>query len=128
MTHKRPTLMFVDDSTTILRTAKSFATPNYNVITAEDGFVAMAEIINHKPDILFVDVLMPKLNGYETCLAIKSNPEFEDLKIVILSSKNSPFDIAKGKLMGCSDYLSKPFNKDELLATVNRLLSKNESE
>jgi twitching motility two-component system response regulator PilG len=115
--------MVVDDSRMILRTAKRFLeVAGYEVVTAEDGFRALAEIVRVRPDVLFLDVMMPRLNGYDACLAIKSSPEFVDLPVVMLSSKDSPFDKAKGALMGCSDYLTKPFASETLLDAVRRHL------
>lgn len=114
--------MIVDDSKMILRVALKFLEPDYEVVVAMDGFKALAEIVGAKPDLIFLDVMMPRLNGYEACLAIKSNPEFSDLPVVMLSSKDSPFDKARGALMGCSDYLTKPFSREELRAAVVRHL------
>lgn len=122
MSNEKPTVMIVDDSKTILRTASSFLAGTYNVEVSEDGFMALADIIRVKPDILFLDVMMPRLDGYTTCLAIKSNPDFEDLPVVILSSKDSPFDKARGTMMGCNDYLTKPFSKEALLESVRKNL------
>lgn len=119
---KKPVIMIVDDSSTILRIAANFLKPTYEVVTAADGFVALAEIVNAKPDLLFLDVMMPRVNGYDACLAIKSSPEFADLPVVMLSSKDTPFDKARGALMGCSDYLTKPFAKEALLEAVRRYL------
>ena len=116
--------MIVDDSKTILRTAKSFLEPIFNVIVVEDGFLALAEIVQNPPDVLFLDIMMPRLDGYSTCLAIKSNPDFRDLPIVMLSSKDSPFDKARGAMMGCNDYLTKPFARESLLDSVRRYLPK----
>lgn len=123
---KKPVIMIVDDSNTILRVATSFLEPTYKVVTAVDGFAALAEIVNAKPDLLFLDVMMPRVNGYDACLAIKSSPEFTDLPVVMLSSKDTPFDKARGALMGCSDYLTKPFAKDALLEAVRRHLPQTE--
>lgn len=117
---KKPVIMIVDDSKMILRVARNFLEPDYDVVVAMDGFKALAEIVGAQPDVLFLDVMMPRLNGYETCLAIKSSPEFADLPVVMLSSKDSPFDKAKGALMGCSDYLTKPFSREELREAVLR--------
>lgn len=116
--------MIVDDSKMILRVARSFLEPDYEVIVAIDGFKAIAEIAgaNPKPQLLFLDVMMPVMNGYDTCLAITSSPEFADLPVVMLSSKDSPFDKAKGALMGCTDYLTKPFSGEELRAAILRNL------
>ena len=124
MSTEKPTIMIVDDSKTILRTAKSFLEDAYNVVVVEDGFLALAEIVQAQPDVLFLDVMMPRLDGYSTCLAIKTNPDFADLPIVMLSSKDSPFDKARGAMMGCNDYLTKPFSKQSLLDSVRRYVSR----
>lgn len=126
--HKKPVIMIVDDSKMILRVARNFLEPDYDVVVAMDGFKALAEIVGAQPDILFLDVMMPRLNGYETCLAIKSSPEFADLPVVMLSSKDSPFDKAKGALMGCSDYLTKPFSREELREAVMKHIPQNNSD
>jgi len=114
--------MFVDDSKVILRAAKQFLSPYYNVIGLEDGYLAIAAIVQEQPDLLFLDIMMPRLNGYDTCLAIKTNPQFQDLPIIMLSSKDSPFDKARGMMMGCNDYLTKPFSAETLLESVRRYL------
>ena len=119
---KKPTIMIVDDSKTFLRIARSFLEPAYEVAVAEDGYMALAEIVRARPDLLFLDIMMPRLDGYNTCLAIKSNPEFQDLPVVMLSSKDGPFDKVRGQLMGCNDYLTKPFSRDSLLESVRRHL------
>lgn len=119
---EQKTIMIVDDSKTILRVANSFLESMYNVVVVEDGFLALAEIVQAQPDLLFLDVMMPRLDGYNTCLAIKSNPDFANLPIVMLSSKDSPFDKARGAMMGCDDYLTKPFSRDALLDAVRRHL------
>ena len=120
--NNKPTVMIVDDSKTILRTATQFLEPLYNVVVVEDGFLALAEIISAQPDVLFLDVMMPRLDGYSACLAIKSNPDFQNLPVVMLSSKDSPFDKARGVMMGCDDYLTKPFAKEALLDSVRKHL------
>lgn len=120
--NKKATIMIVDDSKTILQTARQFLEPDYRVIGVEDGFMALAEIVEAQPDILFLDIMMPRLDGYSACLAIKSNPDFKDLPIVMLSSKDSPFDKARGAMMGCNDYLTKPFSKESFLASIARHL------
>lgn len=118
----KPTIMFVDDSKVILRAANQFLSPYYNVVGFEDGFLALAAIVQEQPDLVFLDIMMPRLNGYDTCLAIKSNPMFSELPIIMLSSKDSPFDKARGMMMGCNDYLTKPFSDVTLLESVRRYL------
>jgi twitching motility two-component system response regulator PilG len=120
MSNAKPLVMIVDDSKTILRTAKSFLEPAYEVAVVENGFLALAELAKRVPDVLLMDVMMPLLDGYTATLAIRNNPDFQDLPIVMLSSKDSPFDKARGALIGCSDYLTKPFAKDALLEAVRK--------
>ena len=120
---KKLTIMIVDDSKTILRTGTLFLSPDFNVVPIEDGYFALAAIEEERPDLLFLDVMMPRLDGYKVCQALKSNPDFVGLPIVILSSKDSPFDRARGLAMGCDDYLTKPFTKEQILSTVRKHLS-----
>ena len=122
MNQKKPTIMIVDDSKTILRSAKSFLEPMYDVVVVEDGFLALAEIVSTQPDLVFMDIMMPRLDGYNACLAIKSSPDYKDLPIVMLSSKDSPFDKARGAMLGSNDYLTKPFAKESLLEAVRKHL------
>jgi twitching motility two-component system response regulator PilG len=122
MSGTQPTIMIVDDSKTILRTAKMFLEPAYKVVPVDDGYKALAAVEETRPDLLFLDVMMPRLDGYKACMAIKNNPEYENMPIVILSSKDSPFDRARGMMMGCDDYLTKPFTKEQLLDSVRKHL------
>lgn len=115
-------IMVVDDSSTILNTAKRFLTPTYEVIAVDDGFKCLAAVFAAKPDLLLLDIMMPRLDGYKALQLIRSNPEFEKLPIVILSGKDGPFDKARGSLMGCDDYLVKPFERQALLDVVTRHL------
>lgn len=117
------TIMVVDDSKTILRTAKMFLEPHYRVVPVDNGYSALAAVIEVKPDLLFLDVMMPRLDGYKVCMAIKNNPSFAHMPIVILSSKDSPFDKARGLNMGCDDYLLKPFTRESLLESVAQYLN-----
>lgn len=119
---KMPRIMVVDDSTTILNTAKKFLKDTCEVITVDDGFKCLAAVQEARPDLLFLDIMMPRLNGYLALQLIRSNPDFENLPIVILSGKDSLFDKARGSLMGCDDYLVKPFSSQELLDMVRRHL------
>ena len=119
---KIPTIMVVDDSKTILRTAKMFLDESFRVVPVDNGYSALAAVIEVKPDLLFLDVMMPRLDGYRVCMAIKNNPAFSQMPIVFLSSKDSPFDRARGLSMGCDDYLVKPFTRETLLASVHRYL------
>lgn len=118
----KPVVMVVDDSRSILETAQNFLGDSYDVIQVKNGFSALAAVQDRTPDLIFLDVVMPELDGYSTCLAIKDNPRFSDLPIIILSSKDSPFDKAHGEQMGCDDYLTKPFSKEELRAKVRQHL------
>ena len=119
----KTTIMIVDDSKTIIKTAELFLKQmGYNVVPIEDGFYALAAVQDFKPDLLFLDVMMPRLDGYNTCMAIKSNPDFQNLPIVMLTSKDGAIDKAKGAMMGCNDYLTKPFSKEAFLECVKKNL------
>lgn len=114
-------VMLVDDSKTIRNTAQSLLKDSgCNVITAEDGFDALALIVQEQPDIVFIDVMMPRLDGYETCSMIRSNSAYGDLPIVMLSSKSSFCDKARGDVVGANAYLTKPFARDELVDAIHR--------
>jgi twitching motility two-component system response regulator PilG len=118
-------IMVIDDSKTIRRTAETLLKKTgCEVITAEDGFEALAKIIEQKPDLIFVDIMMPRLDGYQTCSLIKNNPLFKATPVIMLSSKDGLFDRAKGRIVGSEQYLTKPFTKDELLATVRQFVGK----
>ena len=113
--------MIIDDSLTIRRTAEALLSrEGYTVITAEDGFEALAKIIDHRPDIIFLDVMMPRLDGYQTCSIIKNNRLFQETPIVMLSSKDSIFDKARGRLAGSEQFVTKPFTKEDLLQAIQR--------
>ena len=116
------TIMVVDDSKTILRTAKMFLEPAHRVIPVDNGYSALAAVIEVKPDLIFLDVMMPRLYGYRVCMSIKNNPAFANTPIVFLSSKDSPFDRARGLNMGCDDYLIKPFTRESLTESVEKYL------
>jgi twitching motility two-component system response regulator PilG len=112
-------VMVIDDSQTIRRTAETLlAREGYQVITAQDGFEALAKIADHAPDIIFVDIMMPRLDGYQACALIKGNPRFSKTPVIMLSSKDGLFDRARGRMVGSDEYLTKPFTKDELLGAV----------
>ncbi len=120
-------VMVVDDSNTIRRTADVLMKKTgCTVITAQDGFDALSMIVSARPNIIFIDVMMPRLNGYETCSIIRSNPDFDSIALVLLSSKSSFCDKARGAVVGANSYLTKPFSKDELLDTISKLTSKAE--
>ena len=111
--------MVIDDSQTIRRTAETLLTrAGYTVITASDGFEALAKIADHAPDIIFIDIMMPRLDGYQACALIKGNPRFAKTPVIMLSSKDGLFDRARGRIVGSDEYLTKPFTKDEILGAV----------
>lgn len=112
-------ILVIDDSKTIRRTAETLlAKEGCEVFTAVDGFDALSKIADHHPDIIFVDIMMPRLDGYQTCSLIKHNRTFKDTPVVMLSSKDGLFDRARGRLVGSEQYLTKPFTKDELLSAI----------
>ncbi|MEJ2131556.1 MAG: twitching motility response regulator PilG [Gammaproteobacteria bacterium] len=117
-------VMVIDDSKTIRRTAETLLTKvGCEVITATDGFDALAKIADSKPSIIFVDIIMPRLDGYQTCALIKNNSEFKSTPVVMLSSKDGIFDKAKGRIVGSDRYLTKPFSKEELLGAIRALVA-----
>jgi twitching motility two-component system response regulator PilG len=112
-------IMVIDDSSTIRRSAEIFLTQaGYQVVLAEDGFDALAKINDHHPSLVFCDILMPRLDGYQTCALIKKSAKFHGTPVVMLSSKDGLFDRARGAMVGSSAYLTKPFSKDSLLSAV----------
>ena len=112
-------VMVIDDSKTIRRTAETLLKKaGCDVITATDGFEALSVIADNKPDIIFVDIMMPRLDGYQTCALIKNNKDFKNTPVIMLSSKDSLFDRARGRVVGSDQYLTKPFTKDELLGAI----------
>jgi twitching motility two-component system response regulator PilG len=114
-------VMVIDDSNTIRRSAEIFLVQaGCEVLLAEDGFDALAKIADHRPDVIFVDIMMPRLDGYQTCALIKKNPRFQGTPVIMLSSKDGLFDRARGRLVGSDEYLTKPFSKDTLLQAVRR--------
>ena len=118
-------ILVIDDSKTIRRTAETLlAKEGCEVFTAVDGFDALSKIADHRPDIIFVDIMMPRLNGYETCSLIKHNRSFKDTPVIMLSSKDGLFDRARGRLVGSEQYLTKPFTKDELLGAIHSHVTK----
>ena len=112
-------ILVVDDSKTIRRTAETLLSKEgCQVFTAIDGFDALSKIADHQPDLIFVDIMMPRLDGYETCSLIKHNKMFKETPVIMLSSKDGLFDRARGRIVGSEQYLTKPFTKDELLGAV----------
>ena len=115
-------VLVIDDSNTIRRSAEIFLKQGgHEVLLAEDGFDALSKVNDYLPDLIFCDILMPRLDGYQTCAIIKRNPRFAAVPIVMLSSKDGVFDKARGRMVGSQDYLTKPFTKDQLLHTVQEL-------
>ena len=114
-------VLVIDDSNTIRRSAEIFLKQGgYDVLLAEDGFDALAKVNDHDPDLIFCDILMPRLDGYQTCAIIKRNVKFSDVPVIMLSSKDGLFDKARGRMVGSQDYLTKPFTKDQLLLAVEQ--------
>ena len=112
-------VLIIDDSNTIRRSAEIFLRQGgYEVVLAEDGFDALAKVTDHDPELIFCDILMPRLDGYQTCAIIKRNPRFAGVPVIMLSSKDGLFDKARGHMVGSQDYLTKPFTKDQLLQAV----------
>ncbi len=115
-------VLVIDDSNTIRRSAEIFLKQGgHDVLLADDGFDALSKVNDYEPDLIFCDILMPRLDGYQTCAIIKRNARFSDIPIVMLSSKDGVFDKARGRMVGSQDYLTKPFTKDQLLQTVQAL-------
>jgi twitching motility two-component system response regulator PilG len=114
-------VMVIDDSKTIRRTAETLLKKEgCDVLTAVDGFEALAKISDQKPNIIFVDIMMPRLDGYQTCALIKNNAQFRGTPVIMLSSKDGLFDKARGRIVGAEQYLTKPFTRDELLGAIQR--------
>jgi twitching motility two-component system response regulator PilG len=112
-------VLVIDDSNTIRRSAEIFLKQGgHNVLLAEDGFDALSKVNDHDPDLIFCDILMPRLDGYQTCAIIKRNARFAEVPVIMLSSKDGLFDKARGRMVGSEDYLTKPFTKDQLLQAV----------
>lgn len=112
-------VMVIDDSNTIRRSAEIFLNQaGCQVLLAEDGFDALAKISDHRPDVIFVDIMMPRLDGYQTCTLIKKNARLASTPVIMLSSKDGLFDRARGRMAGSDEYLTKPFTKDSLLKAV----------
>ena len=114
-------VLVIDDSNTIRRSAEIFLKQGgHEVVLAEDGFDALAKLSDYQPDLVFCDILMPRLDGYQTCAIIKRNPQFASVPVIMLSSKDGLFDKARGRMVGSQDYLTKPFTKDQLLQAVQQ--------
>jgi len=119
--------MVIDDSKTIRRSAESLLQKaGCEVLTADNGFEALPIISGQHPDIIFIDIMMPRLDGYQTCALVKNNPKYRDIPVVMLSSKDGLFDRAKGRVVGAEQYLTKPFTRDDLLDAIRtHLFDKN---
>ncbi|MCL2161254.1 MAG: twitching motility response regulator PilG [Betaproteobacteria bacterium] len=112
-------VMIIDDSNTIRRSAEIFLSQaGCQVLLAEDGFDALAKITDHQPDVIFVDIMMPRLDGYQTCALIKKNSKLAATPVIMLSSRDGLFDRARGRMVGSDEYLTKPFTKDSLIRAV----------
>lgn len=117
-------VMVIDDSNTIRRTAETLLSKaGCEVITAVDGFDSLAKIADSEPDVIFVDIMMPRLDGYQTCALIKNNDQFKETPVVMLSSKDGLFDKAKGRIVGADEYLTKPFSKNELFNVLEKIVA-----
>jgi twitching motility two-component system response regulator PilG len=114
-------VLVVDDSATIRRSAQSMlANEGFRVVTAENGFEALSKITRHHPDLIFVDIMMPRLDGYQTTAIIKNNADFRNTPVIMLTSKDGLFDKARGRVVGSDLYLTKPFTREELLSAVKQ--------
>ena len=112
-------VVLIDDSNTIRRSGEIFLKQaGCEVVLAEDGFDGLSKVVDNKPDVIFVDVMMPRLDGYQTCALIKNHPDFKNTPVIMLTSKDSLFDRARGKLVGSDQYLTKPFSKKNLIEAV----------
>jgi len=114
-------VMIIDDSSTIRKSAEMFLkSSGCEVILAEDGFEAMHKIVDNQPDIIFIDIVMPRLDGYQACMLIKKNPIYQSIPVIMLSSKDGLFDKAKGRIAGSNDYLTKPFSSENLIDFIQK--------
>lgn len=119
-------IMVIDDSKTIRRSAETLLKrEGYDVVTAIDGYEALAKIADQRPDLIFVDIMMPRLDGYQTCALIKNNRMFKRTPVIMLSSKDGLFDKARGRIVGSEEYLTKPFTREELLGAISRFAQAN---
>jgi len=118
-------VMVIDDSKTIRRTAETLLKKEgCEVITATDGFEALSKITDHRPDIIFIDIMMPRLDGYQTCALIKRNKNYKETPVILLTSKDGLFDRARGRIVGSDQYLTKPFTREELLGAIKQYVRK----
>lgn len=113
-------VLIVDDSQTIRSTAQQILGDGFQVQSCDDGFAALAKLASFRPDIIFIDIVMPRLDGYETVALLRTNREFDGVPVVMMSSRGGAFDVAKGRLIGCNDYIVKPFSKDDLAVALRQ--------
>lgn len=114
-------ILVVDDSATIRRSAETMLkSAGFDVVTAENGFEALSKVARHNPQLIFVDIMMPRLDGYQTCAIIKNNEQYRSTPVIMLTSKDGLFDQARGRVVGSDLYLTKPFTKEELLGAVQQ--------
>lgn len=114
-------VIVVDDSNTVRSSAQNILTEmGHDVALAENGYDALSLIVDMKPDIIFLDIMMPKLDGYQTCALIKHNLDYKDIPIIMLSSKDGVYDKAKAKVVGANDFISKPFNAEDLMSAIDK--------
>jgi len=119
------TVLVVDDSKTVRRSAATYLEQHgLNVITANDGFEALAKVVEHQPFMVFADIVMPRLDGYQTCALIKNNADYQHIPVVMLSSKDGLFDRARGRVVGADAHLAKPFDADQIIETTQQFLAK----
>ena len=117
-------VMVIDDSKTIRRTAETLLVrEGCDVVTATDGFEALAKIADHNPQIIFVDIMMPRLDGYQACALSKNNQTLKTVPVIMLSSKDGVFDKARGRIVGSEQYLTKPFTREELLGAIRKYVN-----
>lgn len=122
-------VMVIDDSRTIRKTTEALLSrAGYDVLTASDGFEAMSVITDNHPDIIFVDIMMPRLDGYQTCTLIKNNRHFKKIPVIMLSSKDGLFDRARGRIAGSEQHINKPFTEVDLISAINKHVSEPVSE
>lgn len=116
-------IMVIDDSNTVRSSAQELlGTLGHEVLTAENGYEAISKIVDLKPDLIFLDIMMPKLDGYQTCALVKHNKDYKDIPIIMLSSKDGVYDKAKARVVGANDFVSKPFSSEDLINAINRVL------
>ncbi len=114
-------ILFVDDSQTILHKAsQALESAGYEVLTAMDGFEAISKVTDHQPDLIFVDIMMPKLDGYQTCSLVKNNSHYQNTPVVMVSSKDGLFDRARGSIVGAQGHINKPFSDSDLIGAVEQ--------